>query len=163
MSEDTNQNVTEAPEESFIAKLTIKDMKCRPAAPEEGQAYRALARIAGVARGIVTKPNRETGEVHIALAGDFIGTNVVTGREFRSGVLYLPSGAHEQMTSQFNGENPSPIEFAVEIRTVTSSNRIGYSYEVVPLFKAAAVDPLAKFRGLITTKPQKAIAHQAHQ
>lgn len=145
----------------FVAKLTVKDMKCRPAAPEDGHAFKALARVCGIAKGTMLKANKETGDTHEALVGDFVGTNLSTGHEFRSGVLYLPAGMHEQMVSSLQGKNPTPIEFAVEIRTVASTSKAGYSYQVIPLFKPAAIDPLAKFAQYIHS-PKKNPALLTH-
>lgn len=70
----------------------------------------------------------------------------------RSGVLYLPSGIHEQLAEPLKKEGARPIDFALEVYSVKATNAAGYTYEVKSLTKPAESDPLAAIRQAIQGK-----------
>ena len=148
----TEQNTTES-NESIIGKLSIANMKCNPARAKAENKTIPLARIIGIVNSCRAKENKQSGDIHYPLIGQFEGTNLETGEVFTSGILYLPAGIHEQVSSHFltaleRGEKAEPVEFAIEIASTPAKNPIGYSYAVKQLYKPASADPLAKLREL---------------
>jgi hypothetical protein len=151
---------TEEREVQIISKLSVATVNAKPTTigvPEHGQVR--LARFGGIARDLIVKENKATGDFSEGLAGDFIGINLKTGQEFRSGILYLPSGIQEAIASELRDKTVQhEIEFFVELRAQKAANPIGYSYVAVPVYKPEAVDPLAKFRQfMVTTSDTKAL------
>lgn len=159
----------EKEEISFVAKLSIKTLGCVPLdAVKQGKEV-SLCRIFGVAQGVKYVPNKQTGDVSVALIGDFEGVNLTTGETLRSGVCYLPSGIHDKISAPLEAARRSetaadPIQFGVELCSFPSSNPGGYSYKAKPFFQTEAFDPLAEIRKAmlgLPVQPKKAIAPPA--
>lgn len=135
---------------SIISKLTVAQMKLNPTAAKTNEKKTLLGRIYGIASGIKTV-KAANGDVHFALTGDFRGTNAESGDNYRSGVLYLPSGIHEMVQDAVDGgldDNGKPVyrevKFGIDLFAVPANNPIGYSYQATPVIQATEADPLAE-------------------
>ena len=159
MSEgQVNPEVTvEAGTEVTLSKISVATINARPTRIQNEPAleFEPLARVGGVATGIKLVANKQTGETHIALVGQFIALSLKTAVTYNSGVLYLPAGIHEQITSAVSAEGAKPVEFMIELRAVHATNPAKFSYAAVALHRPEAVaDPLAKFRRFVTVVKQ---------
>jgi hypothetical protein len=138
----------------ILSKLTLPAMDASPETIKRSDVNQEpLARVGGIARKVSVKVNKQTGDVHQGLSGDFIGVNLRTGKQYRSGILYLPSGIQEQVESALGGDDSPPVEFFIELRAVKAKNPAGYSYIAIALHRPEAVDPLDKFRHLAIKGP----------
>lgn len=137
----------------------------------EGQNRYLVGTIYGTATACkvrkVVKPNGDT-EVFEPIVGNFEGIPAepmfrtekdgagvetkVQIAAIQSGVLYLPTGIHERLAEPLKKEDAQPIDFAIEIYTVKAANPAGYSYELVPLLKPSASDPLQAIRLQVANK-----------
>lgn len=141
----------ETKEGLFVSKLSVKGIGCKPGACEADKPA-LLCRIFGKADGIKTGESQD-GRVWSALTGSFAAINLQSGEEYRSGKLFLPSGIHETVENAVRalGENKEglSITFGLEIRSVTASNPIGYSYQAANLVATTATDELSELRKAI--------------
>lgn len=146
-------------EESYIAKLTVKTLGCKPDMVKtlEGQDKLALCRIFGKAAGVgYQDDSRNPGSIFTYFKGTFEGINMQTGETYRSGKLYLPKGISELVeavikNAEKNGKEQ--VSFAFEIRSVKATNPIGYSYEAVAIKRPEQEDELAELRKLLMAAP----------
>jgi len=113
-----------------------------------------LVRIYGVASSLVFKTDPKTGDIQVAVAGNFEAVNLENRETYRAGILWLPGGIQELLinsvdTGQVDG-NGKPIyqdvKFGFTIAAVPASNPIGYSYTAEQLIDAQQNDPLAELR-----------------
>lgn len=155
----------------LLTKMSVKSVGANPARAKTENCKVPLARFYGIARGIVMKVDQR-GEPITGLTGDFYATNVESGEEFQSGVLYLPGGIHELLVNgvdqgEMNDKGKpiyTPVEFGFDVWAAPATNPIGYSYEATPLLEARVSDPIAalqeKFgdlpKALPAPKPEKA-------
>lgn len=145
----------EKPDDGFVSKLTVSRLgnPKKVVAMDGEKAQHHVCDVYGIVRGVKTKqlPN---GDASLALIGDFEGTNAETNQTLSSGVLYLPSGIQDSLTSAYTaqGENPSPIRFAIALYTKKASNPAGYEYFAKKLSEPSANDPLAELRQVVAQK-----------
>lgn len=147
MTKTQKQNET-----AIVAKLTVATMKFEPArAKSEGKKV-FLGRIMGIADGLKTV-KAANGDVHTAITGTFLGLNAKTQDEYRSGVLYLPTGIHDLVQNAVDAgldENGKPtytaVEFGIDLYAVPAGTPAGYSYEANPVIQAQESDPVAELR-----------------
>lgn len=104
-----------------------------------------LARIKGFATGQVQKLS-DDGEVLMGLKGTFRAERP-DGSSLQSGVLYLPGGIQESV-SEAIPDDQGRVQFAYDIFTEAATNKAGYSYVAVPVFKPATEDAFASFGDL---------------
>jgi hypothetical protein len=161
---------TEVTEDSLVSKLSIKQLGCDPRLAA-GTTTKVLCRIYGTAKGLKHGEDKNTGNMWTALQGEFEGVNVEQGNEdfgkiLRSGKLFLPAGIQDvvegavrEIENSKDGAETPNVVFGLEIRSVKSNNRIGYSYEAKNLMPPAQQDPLAVMRAAIESKagPVKAL------
>jgi hypothetical protein len=143
------------PETTIISKMSVKTIKANPRVasvePEGSTKKFKLAQIYGQANGTKIVEDRNSGDSHESLTGNFEAKNLQDGTMYSSGVLYLPKGIHESVVAAVKGltnDNDS-ISFALEISAVPANNPIGYSYEAVSLMKPVGVDPLEAIRAAL--------------
>lgn len=139
----------------MISKMSVKGIGCKPKGEEEPT---RLCIILGKATGIKTGEDN-TGRVWKALSGTFRGTNLATNEVFRSGKLFLPSGIHEAVESAVMQlpEQGGVVKFAMELRSVSAKNPIGYSYQAVNLMPIESeTDELSDLITLAANVPQLA-------
>jgi hypothetical protein len=141
-------------ETKMVAKLSMKNAGLSPRmvhSKEEGEPL-TLCRIYGLAEGTKQVDDTVHGRTFMALVGRFQAV-APNGTVTRSGVLYLPSGIHDNYTSAMKdvpeGES---LRFAIEIRAVKAENPAGYSYEVIDLLPPAEADPLNDIRKLAMSR-----------
>jgi hypothetical protein len=151
---------------ALVSKLTLKALGCDPRL-SAGQNSKVLCRIFGTANGLKTGEDKNTSNVWVALQGEFEGQNVEEGSDdagkvLRSGKLFLPGGIQDVIEGKIreientSGGSESPnVTFGLEIRSVKSTNRIGYSYEARNLMPPKQLDPLAAMRAAIEEKHGK--------
>jgi hypothetical protein len=137
----------------YLTKMSVKGLGCKPKLAEEGKPA-VLCTIFGKADGIKVGEDA-SGKIWQALTGTFIGLNLKTGEEFRSGKLFLPSGIHETVENAVKalGENKEglSVRFALELRAVVASNPIGYSYQAKNLLAMEAADEMSDIRKMIAS------------
>jgi hypothetical protein len=149
-------------------KLTIAQIGGNPGAVIQSKRAEPIVRFIGQASGIKTvdDPNHP-GVTFIALTGAFKATNLQTGVEYRSGILYLPSGFHdaivEELDSQLSDQKESnfdhrPVEFALEISAVPANNPSKYSYEAMSLMPPSRNAPLARLERLALRNRERMLA-----
>lgn len=143
-----------------LAKMSVKTLKGDPGrAKKEGKDV-PLCRIYGIADHLIAKQDRD-GNPIVGIGGNFEGVDYATGTKARSGVLYLPSGIHEQIVSAVDSgelddkDRPitNSVRFALEIIAVPATNPHGYSYKAKHLMDAAEDDPLAELAGSLPDMP----------
>lgn len=144
-----------ANETTIISKMSVKTVKANPkvasAAPEGTSSKFKLCQIYGQANGTKIVEDRNSGDSHESITGNFEAKNLQDGTMYSSGVLYLPKGIHEQILSAVKGltNDTDSISFALEISAVKATNPIGYSYEAISLMKPVGVDPLEAIRAAL--------------
>ena len=74
----------------FLTKMSVKGLGCKPVGSDTPT---PLCQILGKASGTKTGENKATAQIWTALSGQFMGVNMVTGEQFRSAKLFLPSGS----------------------------------------------------------------------
>jgi hypothetical protein len=142
-------------ENTIVSKLSLGTMGIKGAAvlgqPQDVRSLR-VATIYGKVGGFKTVEDKLTGQIHTPVTGTFVGVNHLDkDSEYQSGLLYLPSGIHDQLldaAKKLMDESDS-VDFALEISAVRSSNAAGYSYEAKPLIKPTGVDPLDSIRKML--------------
>lgn len=135
-----------------IGKITMRTIKVQPSkhANEKGA---SIAKVYGQAFETKEVIDKVRGDVFVALVGNFEAVNEESGEVFRSGVLYLPAGIHDMLTSAVSKKGESEyVQFALDIRAVKASNPAGYSYEARSLTPASTVDPLDQLRNGIAAR-----------
>lgn len=148
---------TEAPqgtvmEVKVVGKLTAKELgnPKKVLALDGENAKFVIGRIFGIAseckRKDVTDPQNGAVTTYWPIIGQFVGVQP-DGTQVRSGVLYLPGGIHESYKAALdNIEEGDTLRFALELRTVKSTNAAGYTYEAEDLMPPKVVDLLEQFR-----------------
>lgn len=144
-------------ETKLVSKISVGTMGCDASLAKRESRRIPLARVMGIARGIVQKVAQDGGPVY-GLTGQFEGTNVQTGQVYQSGVIYLPPGVHEMVLEPLDkaiadGDKAASITFALDIFSVPAANKAGYTYESADLAAAKRVDPLADLKAAIENKP----------
>lgn len=139
-------------ENTIVSKLSLGTMgiKGQVILAEKAEIRsKVIAVIYGKVGGFKSVEDKLTGQVHTPVTGTFVGINRIDdNREYQSGLLYLPSGIHDQLldaAKKLMDESDS-VDFALEISAVRSSNAAGFSYEARPLIKPVGVDPLDAIR-----------------
>lgn len=120
-----------------------------------------LVRIYGIASSLVFKTDPKTGDIQVAVAGNFEGVNLQSGEVYRAGVLWLPGGIQELLINSVDtgakDGNGKPVyqdvKFGFTIAAVPASNPIGYSYTAEQLIDAQQNDPLAELRSSLPEMP----------
>lgn len=160
MSEQNVTPETHIDEVSYIPKMNIKSIECDPkmvfGKPPEDKTPLPLARIFGVATDTKTDEDKRTGNVWTALVGDFEGINLISGKRFKSAMLFLPSGIQEVIEGPVveiahlrdAGEKVDSmrVEFALEIASIRATNAAGYSYQARNLQPVKRIDNLSGLR-----------------
>jgi hypothetical protein len=131
-------------------KLTVKDLG-NPKLVTSDNPKLILGKILGTATGTKEKVDNK-GEVFIAIVGSFEGIRGEDGQRIQSGVLYLPSGFHDEIVAQLKSPDVSDVVFAFEVMAHTASNAIGYSYAMRNLLPAMPDDPLERVRALMAER-----------
>jgi hypothetical protein len=128
----------------MVAKLTTKNMGANPRdihGVPKGK-HLVIAKILGIADGAKQVEDARDGRIFYPITGRFKAV-AEDGTETRSGVLYLPSGIHENLLAGVRGlQDGEHLRFALELRAVHADNPVGYSYEAVDLMPRKEVDPL---------------------
>ena len=145
----TDENKTE----NVLTKMSLKTLGCQPAQAKVDQNTVAMARIIGVARGIKTAVG-QNGDTVYGLTGNFKGTCIKSGKEYISGVCYLPGGVHELILDPLDamiadGDKAAAVNFAFDIFAVPAANPAGYSFTAVNLAPASRADPFAEITSAI--------------
>lgn len=140
---------------AYIKKMSIKNI-CGPVKKlvpkDEDTAPVMLARIIGSVTGSERGSSNIGGEERpwVKFLGQFAGTNLQTGEEFRSFTCFLPSIVSELLeNSQQDG---GIIEFAVDIGAAYSDTPIGYEYVFESLVAPDTVDTLSHIAARIPPK-----------
>lgn len=165
METATADNQVRFSDESYIAKLTIKAIGCKPQAVTalpDGEDKVALCRVYGNVQDVRVKESSTiAGSFETEFKGNFEAVNMQTGEVFRSGRMYLPKGISDVLEQGFKAitkdDATASTEFGFEIRAIKASNPIGYSYEAQALQKAAKVDELASLRKAIMALPASGV------
>lgn len=158
----------------YVSKVTIKNLGCEPtkqlAAVPADQKSVAIARIYGLASDVKRTIDKNTGEVNFALVGDFEGENLANGDRVRSGICWLPKGAHQMVESKAKGlmDESETFRFALQIEAVRApreDDANGYTYHATSLLEPEGSDPLdelrKKFRSNMTPKTETPAAPAA--
>lgn len=136
--------------ETYVTTLNLKSMDCDPRAcfahktVENPRGITPLAKIFGSAISLKYGENRRDSTLWTALSGDFTGVNLVTGKMYNSGKLFLPPGIQDIVEKSVVEiqrlieqkrvvEGAMAVDFAFQINTKTADNPIGYTYEAVNL------------------------------
>lgn len=96
--------------------------------------HEKIFRISGYVTGVASK-NTQYGE-SVALLGQFIAQNLVTGELFKSSKAYMTKDFAENVAGQFKSRSDqnNGIEFKAEVSVVKDSSvATGYSYVVNPI------------------------------
>jgi hypothetical protein len=139
-------------EQVMISKMSVKGLGCKPAGFDAKSEDARLCIIGGKATGIKMGEDN-TGRLWSAITGSFLGINIKTGEEFRSGKLFLPGGIHEAVESAVKGlpDSGGTVKFVMEIRSVEAKNPIGYSYQAVNLMPMESeTDELEDIKGIVS-------------
>jgi len=151
--------MAEAP--TVVSKLSVKTLGCDPKECIVQKKAVPLARFWGLAETVKYVVNRQTGDTNIALIGQFRGMNLQDGEVFESGVMYLPSGLHDQLSGplikDMEAHSLPPIKFGIEVSATPAANPIGYSYQGKNFVKAEGHDPFAEIEEVMKglTQPKK--------
>lgn len=152
---------------TIVSKLSVKTLGCDPKEALVQKKAVALARFWGIAETVKYVVNRQTGDTNIALIGQFRGMNLQDGEVFESGVMYLPSGIHDQLSGPLIKDMEThtlpPIKFGIEVLSVPAANPIGYSYQGKPFVKAEGHDVFADIEEEMKklTPPKKMVKPKA--
>lgn len=142
-----------------ISKITPATLRLKPALATKEFQNKAvfLATIIGEATGIKEAKSPDGAQIFKGATGAFEGVNIETGDVYRSGVIYLPGGAHDMLITQLEQESDlsKAIYFGVELWAVPSNNPRGYSWELREIAPIEEVDPLARARQVIEQAAQK--------
>jgi len=144
----------------ILTKMSIATIGANPSVVKteefvkSGASSHPIARIYGIATGLVFKVDPKTGDVQTAVSGNFEAANLATGEVFRAGVLWLPSGIQELLINAVDtgavDANGKPVyndvKFGFQINAHPAKNPIGYSYSAEQLIDATQNDPLADLR-----------------
>lgn len=80
---------------------------------------------------------------YVGLKGQFMATNSVTGKQFRSGKCFLPSIAVDMVAGVVDSSS-GPVEFGFKVMAhYDESAATSYVYDCEPLMDAGENDPLA--------------------
>lgn len=138
-------------EVNIISKITMRTIGCIPGKIEP------LARIFGKAtnvKDVESEAKDGSMQTFKCIEGMFEAINLQTGELFQSGKLYLPGGMHEMAVKGIESlEKGDVLEFALDIRSVQSSNKVGYAYEARPLVAPTKADELEAMRKLLPALP----------
>lgn len=141
-----------------VAKLSAKNAGVNPKkilALDGEKAVNVIAQIMGIVSGFKQVDDPVEGKSHFPLTGAFQAINPNTGTRTQSGVCYLPTGIHDQyLAAAKKLKDGEELRFAVELRTVKSTNAAGYSYEAVSLLKPVAGNPLDQLLAEVTAPKQ---------
>jgi len=154
----------------ILTKMSLATLGANPSRVKEqkdGKAVHSsldLVRIYGIASGLVFKTDPKTGDIQVAVSGNFEAVNLENNETYRAGVLWLPSGIQELLINSVDtGEkdgNGKPVyqdvKFGFTIAAVPASNPIGYSYTAEQLIDAQQNDPLAELRTSLPALPAPA-------
>ena len=142
----------------ILPKMSVKTLGSNPKAAatlKDGERLH-LIRVLGVASGIKAAVDTR-GEPVFGLTGQFEGTNVATGENAQSGVLYLPGGIQELLQGPLEqaiaDDKNARIQFAFDIYAVKASNPAGYSFEAENLVDVEREDPFAAMRADLPKLP----------
>lgn len=101
-----------------------------------------IARFVGSTHSVLTGTG-DNGD-WVAFKGNFAGTNLLTGENFRSGKCFLPDVAGDILHGLV-AESESAVEFAFDISIKKDeSSATGYIYNAVPLIQPAQDDPMER-------------------
>ena len=146
---------------NLLTKMSIAYLKCNPGIVAQTGKPQDLCHIYGEVVDCVPKTDKRNGEVYYPLHGDFEAQNIVTGAIYRSGVLYLPAGLHEMLSSKFlnkdQKDKPAAIQFGLTILAVPANNPVKYSYEARPLLPPSETDRLATIRKAVQDHTSKLV------
>ncbi len=157
---------------NILPKMSIKTLGGNPNLAAKGEnepAKRVLmCRVFGEARGIKAATGNN-GDPVFGLTGQFTGINAADGKEYQSGVLYLPSGVQELIQDTLekeinDGNAKAVVEFALDLFAVSATNKAGYSFAAespIPPTKSDAQARLAAAFKTPMPKPAPAIAAPA--
>jgi len=148
----------------ILTKMSIKTLGANPARAKTENKSVDLVRIYGIATGLAFKADPKTGDIQVAVTGNFEGVNLESNETFRAGVLWLPGGIQELLigavdtgTKDANGKPVyNDVKFGFTIAAVPATNPIGYSYSAEQLIDAEKNDPLADLRSALPALPAPA-------
>lgn len=144
----------------FLPKISVATLGCVAARAKAEKKRVHLCRIMGIITGTKFKTD-QAGEPITAVIGTFEGQNIETGNVAQSSVLYLPSGIQEVLESASDArkDTSAGLPFAVDVFSLPSSNKAGYTYDAEFIQKpAGAVDPLEALRAAVAEeKPVEAV------
>ncbi|MGH7782388.1 MAG: hypothetical protein ACREO5_00865, partial [Candidatus Binatia bacterium] len=146
------QDATQAqpPGDTYVATLNIKAIGCEPRdcfqnkSEANPRGVIPLCKIWGRAVSLKHGENRRDNSAWTALSGKFGAINLKNNQVYNSGKLFLPQGIQDIIESgvvQIQRavdagqavEGDAFITFALELRSKTAENPIGYTYEAMNL------------------------------
>lgn len=115
-----------------------------------------IGRIVGIVAGLRTTIDKETGDIHNGLKGNFRG---ISSKEYAdgdnkgkpiivtSGVCYLPGGIQDMIEGELakakEADAKATVSFAIDLYGIPATNKAGYSFKADSIVSAAVTDPLA--------------------
>ncbi|MES9901016.1 MAG: hypothetical protein ABW148_18620 [Sedimenticola sp.] len=125
---------------AMIKKLSTPKIMGKKPRLNEDEEKRDLYQIVGVASG------KKTGEsdfgIWCSLSGNFAAVNLITGEQFRSGVVFLPDVALDPILGQLDA-GATAVEFGFTITIIADEDSAtGYVYIATPLMEPDENDPL---------------------
>lgn len=131
-----------------------------------------IGRIVGIVAGLRTTIDKETGDIHNGLKGNFRG---VSSKEYAdgpnagkpvtvtSGVCYLPGGIQDMIEGALaqarEADAKATVNFAIDLYGIPATNKAGYSFKADNIVAAQTVDPLSMLiEQAETNKPTLALA-----
>lgn len=152
---DKGEAATAKPKVTVLPKITVKDCGGNPKAvlaqPEGSKEREPLIRVYGIARGTkqkkLTNPNGDV-NTYDMIVGDFRAVNMKSGERFQSGVLYLPEGIHEMISSPLDAaksaNEQAEVTFGLDLFSERRTNVAGYGYGATILGEPQESDAVAR-------------------
>jgi hypothetical protein len=150
---------------TYIGKITMSTIGTNPTKAKALNQTVPVAIVYGDASGIAVVKHPARDENFVSITGNFEAISMESGEVFRSGVLYLPKGMHEQLVEAVKGreEGAEPIRFGLEINAFPAKNPIGYSYSAKAFVKQEGVDALSPLRTMALQLPVAKTLRLTHQ
>lgn len=141
----------------IISKISLKTVGGNPALAKALETKVPMMRVFGTARNIKTAVG-QNGDPVFGLAGQFKAINMQDGKEFTSGVCYLPAGIQEliqePLEAALSAENSrgAAVEFALDVFAIPSTNKAGYSFSAESLKEVSSDDPMERIQKELSAK-----------
>lgn len=115
-----------------------------------------LGRLVGIVAGLRTTIDKDTGDIHNGLKGNFRGVSskvYADGEKagqpitVTSGVCYLPGGIQDMIEGALaqarETDAKATVNFAIDLYGIPATNKAGYSFKADNIVAAQTVDPLS--------------------